>query len=172
MFVQKDTLNFMGLNKTEIRREDGKDHEVQLNVLIYSYPYIDDSTFTNAFQIARRDSITKKFIKIGDKGFEINEETGEYEITDGQGYMSTEKIYGGAPESQPKTWKDLYVLETRGKWISEGTTSLMGGPFLNICFFDEANKRIINIDGFVYAPFYPKRELMRQLEHILYNFEL
>ena len=47
----------------------------------------------------------------------------------------------------------------------------MGGPFVSHFFLDKERKNIIAVDGFVYAPKYPKRNYMRQVESIMYSFD-
>ena len=50
--------------------------------------------------------------------------------------------------------------------------ALMGGPFMSISFYDEPNKRIVTLDGFVYAPYFRKMEYLREVEAILYSYKL
>ena len=57
--------------------------------------------------------------------------------------------------------------EMRGLWTLEN--GFMGGPFVNLVTVDEVNNRFIMLDGFVYAPNEDKRELLRQVEAILYT---
>ena len=47
----------------------------------------------------------------------------------------------------------------------------MGGPFVSLITKDEVNNRFVMIDGFVYAPKEDKRELLRQVEAILYTID-
>lgn len=57
--------------------------------------------------------------------------------------------------------------EMRGLWTLEN--GFMGGPFVNLVTRDEVNDRFVMIDGFVYAPKDKKRELLRQVEAIIYT---
>ncbi len=57
--------------------------------------------------------------------------------------------------------------EMRGLWTLEN--GFMGGPFVNLVTRDEVNDRFVMLDGFVYAPNDDKRELLRQVEAILYT---
>jgi len=57
--------------------------------------------------------------------------------------------------------------EMRGLWTLEN--GYMGGPFINLVTKDEVNDRFVMLDGFVYAPNDKKRELMRQVEAIIYT---
>jgi hypothetical protein len=48
----------------------------------------------------------------------------------------------------------------------------MGGPFMSLTQLDENRNKIITIEGFVFAPAHKKRELMRQMEAILYSIKI
>ncbi|MDO4191592.1 MAG: DUF4837 family protein [Bacteroidales bacterium] len=54
----------------------------------------------------------------------------------------------------------------RGLWkMIDG--DIMGGPFVSHTILDEANQRLITIEGFVFAPSRDKRNLLRQLEAVV-----
>ncbi|HDZ40414.1 MAG TPA: DUF4837 family protein [Bacteroidetes bacterium] len=57
--------------------------------------------------------------------------------------------------------------EMRGLWTLEN--GFMGGPFITLVTKDEVNDRFVMLDGFVYAPNDEKRELLRQVEAIIYT---
>jgi hypothetical protein len=46
-----------------------------------------------------------------------------------------------------------------------------GGPFISLTTLDEKRNRVVTIEGYVFAPNSPKRELIRDLEAILYSLE-
>jgi hypothetical protein len=81
-------------------------------------------------------------------------------------------------ETENINFRDRYGYETRGVWYMVGEDEngqlrqqmAMGGPFVNYTFYDEASGRIYMIDGMVFAPEYPKREFLRQMEAIAYTF--
>lgn len=100
-----------------------------------------------------------------------------------QTYM--EGNMGGFPEidtRRPLTTEAIDFLgrfgyETRGLWHmvsydAEGNQVRYGGggPFLTYTFFDEEQGRLYMIDGFIFAPKYDKRELLRQIEAIAHTF--
>lgn len=64
-------------------------------------------------------------------------------------------------------FRDRNYAEMRGLWTLE--KGFMGGPFINVVTKDEVNERFVMLDGFVYAPNEEKRELMRQVEAIIYT---
>ena len=66
--------------------------------------------------------------------------------------------------------KGEYAFEARGLWYMKG--DMMGGPFVSHARVDRPNGRVVVVEGFVYAPEKPKRDLMRQLEAVLYTLKL
>ena len=79
-------------------------------------------------------------------------------------------------EASEINFKDRYAIELRGLWQMVGTEGGrriqfgMGGPFVTYAFYDEETRRLYLIDGMVFAPAYPKREFLRQMEVIAYTF--
>lgn len=58
-------------------------------------------------------------------------------------------------------------IEMRGLWTLEG--GFMGGPFISYAFIDPATSHAVVVTGFVYAPREKKRELLRQVEALMYT---
>lgn len=133
------------------RYANGQDHEIQMGLLFYTYPYLDTNTFSKEWMIAKRDSTTKKYIA----GF----------IPDS--YMKVEQSWDFTTIAE-KNINENYVFEIRGVWKMEG--ALMGGPFMSISMYDEPRNRIITLEGYVYAPQFRKMQYMREIEAILYSF--
>lgn len=69
-------------------------------------------------------------------------------------------------------FRDRNYAMLRGLWTLEN--GFMGGPFVTLVTKDEVNNRFVMVDGYVYAPNDDKRELLRQVESILYtvSFEI
>ncbi|MEZ5010283.1 MAG: DUF4837 family protein [Bacteroidales bacterium] len=69
-------------------------------------------------------------------------------------------------------FRERNYAEMKGLWTLEN--GYMGGPFVTLVTKDEVNNRFVMLDGFVYAPKDDKRELMRQVEAILFtvNFNI
>lgn len=65
------------------------------------------------------------------------------------------------------SFRQRNYAEMRGLWTLEN--GFMGGPFVNLVTRDEVNDRFVMVDGFVYAPKDEKRELLRQVEAIIYT---
>ena len=58
-------------------------------------------------------------------------------------------------------------IEMRGLWTLEG--GFMGGPFISYAFIDPVTSHAVVVTGFVYAPRDKKRELLRQVEALMYT---
>ena len=48
----------------------------------------------------------------------------------------------------------------------------MGGPFVSITTIDQKRNRIVTADGYVYGGKKNKRELVRQIEAVLYTLKI
>lgn len=57
------------------------------------------------------------------------------------------------------------VFKTMGLWRMKD--DFIGGPFINYAYDDTKNKRIVLLDGFVYAPKVGKRLFMRRLDMMI-----
>jgi len=60
-------------------------------------------------------------------------------------------------------------MKTRGLWKMEN--DFMGGSFVNLTIWDEANQRSVSVDGFVYAPGKDKRNYMMELEAMVQSLQ-
>lgn len=126
--------------------------EISQGIFIYDYTYNDTMQLSINSLIDKRNEVLKQYV------------SGESNGT----YMTTElQVF---PQFRSYKLNDNYTAELRGLWKVEG--DFMGGPFFSISQVDEANNRIITIEGYVYAPKFRKREYIRQLEAILYSLEI
>ena len=80
-----------------------------------------------------------------------------------ESFMITEKEY--LPYQKRVSYHGIKMLETRGTWEVKG--DFMGGPFLNYLVEDKLNKRILFVEGFVFAPSKRKRDNITELEAII-----
>jgi hypothetical protein len=60
-----------------------------------------------------------------------------------------------------------YAVEMRGLWRVEH--DFMGGPFVSYTFVDWRKNQIVTVFGYVYQPNKAKRNLLRQVEAIIYS---
>jgi hypothetical protein len=119
------------------------------NLLLYRVPYnvIErDKDMVNNI-IKMRDSIGNRFIH--------GQEAGTY--------MATEEAY--SPYVFMTSFNDKHAFEMRGNW--EMKNDFMNGPFLNYTIRDDKNKCYLVIEGFIYSPSSPKRDLILELESII-----
>lgn len=62
-----------------------------------------------------------------------------------------------------------FAMELRGLWRTNNKS--MGGPFLSYTLVDQSKGLIYYIEGFTYSPGKDQREIMRELETILWSFK-
>lgn len=125
--------------------------EITQGIVIYTYPYVSDSAFMVDYQLPIRDSLLKKYVP---------------GPTDGS-YMSTEKRLDQIHNIIRHNGN--YASEMRGLWRVEN--DFMGGPYVALSELDVSNQRVINAFGFVYAPSKDKRNLLRQVEAMIYSLK-
>lgn len=125
---------------------------VSQDILIYTFSYTSEKIFTKDSLIAIRNRVLKKYVH------------GEIKGT----YMSTEMII--PPEFRTFERNGNFFTELRGLWKLQN--GYMGGPFISFSTVDKSRDRVITIEGYVYAPGEKKRELLRQVESILYTLKV
>jgi hypothetical protein len=124
----------------------------RMDMIVYTFPYRDENTFTGEYLIAKRDSVLKINLP------------GAFPDS----YMATETL--ACVDYTPITVRGKYCGVLRGLWKMVGDK--MGGPFVSHIRLDEANNRVVVAEGFVYAPETTKRNYIRRLEAALYTLRL
>ena len=119
-------------------------------IFVYRLP-VEGDDFDNATIIRRRDAVLKENVP------------GMFEGT----YMITGDYW--APQTQFLKYKGTSFAETHGMWDVQG--DFMGGPFVSHSFYSPDGTEIIVAEAWVYAPKYNKRQLLRQVESLLYTWE-
>ena len=148
-FVALDTSNFVWLRRNL--------SDTWRSFFIYYEENADPSKLSTEWIYQARDALTKRFVQ-GTLG-------GWVEI-DRRRPLEAEEV----------NFKERYAYEVRGLWHMVGEENGekfpfgAGGPFLTYAFYDESSGRLYLLDGMVFAPNYPKREFLRQLEVIAYTF--
>lgn len=131
-------------------RKEVKHHSQ--GIIIYTYDFVDTMAFEKERIISFRDAITEEFIPGPAEG----------------SYMTVAREY--APiYTKGIGLNDMFAVETRSLWRLKG--DFMGGPFVSYTFVDERNNKVITMDGYVYAPNKPKRDLMIQMEAIVHSIK-
>ncbi len=121
--------------------------EMTQGILVYWYPYNSESQFSKDSLIKRRSAFVEKYVPGPLKN--------SFMTTDTKSPIDYRTI----------TLREEFAAELRGLWYTEG--DFMGGPFVSISKVDKKNNRIVTAEGFVYAPKYPKRNYVLQLEEII-----
>ncbi|MFC2104745.1 DUF4837 family protein [Bacteroidota bacterium] len=142
--VDLDTTDFIWMENR------GRGDVVQ-GILVYSYdkPEVE---LTTDFLFAKRTQFTKKFVPGPTEG----------------SYMAVETE--ATPYRREIEVNNIDLIELRNLWKIEN--DFMGGPFISFSFIDENQNKVINIDGFVYAPQFDKRNYLHQVEAILNSVQL
>lgn len=120
-------------------------------IFLYFYDYTDTIAFNFNRIIEIRDSITKLYIP------------GSVDDS----YMTTSKAVD--PKFTEINFNGNYAVETRGLWETEG--DFMGGPFISLTTVDEKRNRVVTAEGYVYHPSGEKRDMIKQMEAIIYTLK-
>jgi hypothetical protein len=120
-------------------------------ILIYFYPYTDTIAFDPDRIISIRDGFTSKYVPGPADG----------------SFMKTSMME--PPVSRQIDFNGHFAIETRGLWELEG--DFMGGPFISYTLVDPRYNRVVTMEGFVYNPNQDKKNLLRQLEALLYTLD-
>ncbi len=126
--------------------------DISQGIVIYTFPYLSDSTFTGKYLLNIIDSVLKENIPGPAKG----------------SYMTTEQRVEQV--FNVREHNGNYTSEMRGLWRLEN--DYMGGPYISIAELDAANQRVIVAFGYVYAPSKNKRNYLRQVEAMIYSLKL
>lgn len=144
--IAKQEGNFFWLRR-DIKNGDA-------NLMIYDMPLDAISEGDNAINniIKMRDSIGKVYIPGPIEG----------------SYMITEEAY--TPYLNRTTIDNKPAFETKSTW--EVKDAFMAGPFVNYAVKDEANNRLVVLEGFVFAPSTSKRDYIFELEAIIRSLKI
>ena len=132
-------------NKGSMRRD----------IVVYTYPYTDENTFTLDYLNAKRDEVLGRVINASVEG----------------SYMGTEYKVMPPVVRNIVVHEDEHATEVRGLWkILDGEA--MGGPYVSHTRLDQVNGRVVTVETFLYAAGQKKRTALRQAEAILYTLQL
>ncbi|NOR87781.1 MAG: DUF4837 family protein, partial [Bacteroidales bacterium] len=141
------SIAFIDSTKSWIRKETAAN---SMDILIYVQDYHSTDVFEPNSIKKRRNKFTRSYVP--------GPILGSYQVISDK-YLE--------PITQELSFNDLFAVEMRGLWRVEN--DFMGGPFISYTFVDEKRKKLITIDGFMYAPKQRKAVLMRELEAILWS---
>lgn len=123
--------------------------DISQAVLLYWFPYSSDSTFTLDYLLQKRDSVLRANVPGPLPG----------------SWMTTERRI--EPLFQIVQHNGNYAADLRGLWRVQN--DFMGGPFVMLAELDAYRQRVVVADGYVYAPSKEKRNLIRQMEAMVYS---
>lgn len=135
----------------QINPKDDKD------VFISITNYTSADQFKKENLIAYRNEVCKKYL---------------YEDPDfPDSYLTTEVEIPYKPVTTSQTTLNgRYAVEMKGLWRTNNKS--MGGPFHAFAIADEVTGKFYYIEGFTFSPGKSQREIMRELETILYTFNI
>jgi hypothetical protein len=143
-YIAKKTADFIW-----IRKETPK---ISQGIMIYTYDFVDTIAFDVSRIIAFRNSMTEEYIPGPSEGSFMKVSEDFLPVT-----------------SKRIDFNGKFAVETRGLWKLE--QDFMGGPFINYTLVDGKRNKVITLDGYVYAPNAPKRDLMIQMEALIYSLK-
>lgn len=138
----KVAKDFLWMSNAQMRKRK--------DILLYSFPYTGPRDLGLDRLVEVRDSVLREHIK--------GEFEGSYPITFRSGLL-IRKVQ--LPDQPLRS-------EVRGLWEMHGG-AMMGGPFVQQAYHDQARGRVVVFEGFVYNPNEDKLTLIRTMEAALYS---
>jgi len=134
----------------QINPKDDKD------IFISRKPYTSLGDFSREKLIAFRNDVCRKYL------FADPDDT--------ESYVITETSVPFIPvTADTVNFNSRFAIQLRGLFRSH--TPGIGGPFLGYALVDEGTQQFYYIEGFTVSPGRDQREIMRELETILYTFQ-
>lgn len=125
------------------------------DVFIARKKYVSQDQFKQDSIIAFRDKVCRKYL------FEDPDRPDTY--------LMTETTVPFLPvQSTQISFNNHFAVKTIGLWRTNNLT--MGGPFMGISVVDDKTGWFYYLEGFTFSPGRDQREIMRELETILYSF--
>ena len=142
-YVAKSGPHFMWIRHEANRYSQG--------ILIIAIPYKDTAQFS-------RDKILDVIQR-----FQLHQIPGP---TNGS-YMSIDRKFVIPKAKRITDFPTGFAVEIRGLWRVEH--DFMGGPFVSYTFVNKNTNELVTLFGYVYYPNHQKRDLLLQVEAILYS---
>jgi len=141
---------FCWVERSLTRMKGGRNHDVQMGVVVHRSPYSGPEDFSMEVLLSRRDSLLRERVSGHAEG----------------SYMTTE--YRLTPRYEEISFRGGFAATLRGLWRMEG--DFMGGPWTSIAWVDTHRGQLVTVDGYVYAPYFGKREYLREVEAMVRSF--
>lgn len=135
---------------TWLRKEEV---DKSFGLIVYQLPYKSTDDLNEENLIATCDSVLKKYIP--------GPADGSYMALDTEFVPPYFEIIPDFPAG--------YAVEMRGQWKTEG--EFMGGPYVAYTIINPDATKLITVMGYIYYPNKPKRDLLRQVETIIWSLK-
>lgn len=145
-YIAKKAENFIW-----VRKETADQSQV---IMAWHTPYRDTADFSTSRLVFVRDSIVAAHIPGPSPGT----------------FMSTDKQFIPPIAWRTDQFVSAFAVEMRGMWLVIG--DFMGGPFLSYTIVNPKTGNLLTVEGYVYAPNKDKRDLLRQMEAMLYSIDV
>jgi len=144
-YVAKTLPGFMWLRREAVKYSQG--------IIIFSADYKDTVQFSRKSIVARIQGYERQYIP--------GPTNGSYMTQDTQFVVPRARLVTDYPAG--------YTVELRGLWKVQN--DFMGGPFISYTFLHPKTHQIVTAEAYVYEPNKGKRDLLLQLESILYSIK-
>ena len=135
---------------TWLRKEEV---DKSFGLVVYQLPYKSTDDLNEENLIATCDSVLKKYIP--------GPADGSYMALDTEFVPPYFEIIPDFPAG--------YAVEMRGQWKTVG--EFMGGPYVAYTIINPDATKLITVMGYIYYPNKPKRDLLRQVETIIWSLK-
>ncbi len=126
--------------------------EIEQGIIVYTIPYVSDTTFTVNYLVNLNDSILKENVP--------GPTNGSYPTIE----KRIDQVFNVFKHN------GNYAAEMRGLWST--VNDFMGGAYVSLAELDLVKQRVIVVYGYVYAPSKDKRNLINQVEAMIYSLKL
>lgn len=145
-YLAKNIENFVWIRKESI--------DLSQSIIIISDDYLDTAQFSRESILARINS-----------GLKINVPGPVFES-----YMTIDEEFMPPVQDILEDFPTGYTVELTGLWRVEN--DFMGGPFKSYTFYNEKTSKIVTLMAYVYKPSQNKRNLLKQVEALVYSAEI
>jgi hypothetical protein len=121
-------------------------------LFVYQYPLEGQAELQTDDIISKRNEFLRKYTR----------------GTRADSYITTTELF--PPQTYDIVKDGHEFVELRGWW--ELHNGYMGGPFVSHSTIDKKRNKVVVVEGYVYNPNNRKRNMMRQLEAIIYSMKL
>ena len=145
-YLAKNLDNFVWIRKEAV--------DLSQSIIIITADYSDTAQFSKESIMARTNRALKK--NVPGAVFES--------------YMTTDDEFVPPLKTIIEDFPAGFAVEITGMWKVEN--DFMGGPFKSYTLYNEKTGKIITFFGYVYKPNQNKRDILKQVETLIYSVEI